>query len=195
MPGSVTGDWGLEFPTWRERLDERFKTIREVPLAILVWGPGEHSPSYAKRVAICEHLRTGNAFNEVVTSEFLVRQEVRFSSVHVYEAEEIQLDAADVAIVLVADPRATGSRMEAGMFGLFQEFREKLYLVLPAGTFGQGRPHSFIDLGLERIPPERRFEYTAPELEDCKRIRSFCFEAVERARADRGIRLLRHLRG
>lgn len=192
MPEGDRDDWSAEFPLWRQRFDERFETIRKVRLAVLVWGPGEHSPGYSKREAICEHLRAGNPGNEVATSEFLIRRDARFSELHPYEAEELQLDAADVAIVLIApDQRATGARAEVAMFGLFSEFRDKLYLILPLGSDASG---AFIDRGLARIPRERRFEYDAVELEDCTRIRSFCLDAVERVRADRGWRILRERR-
>jgi hypothetical protein len=184
MSGGLRGDWAARFPSWAASIRELSETIERVPVKILVWGPGETSPDYPKRRAIIEHLEIQSEFNEVLTSEELMRADPLFGAMHLYDAERIHWQMADIVIVVIPRHyRATGPRAETAIFRGEPEFRAKACLIVPRLTRSQRRGLSFLDQGWHHFPNDRRFAYTDEEFQDCSRIRGFCAGLVAELRA------------
>lgn len=183
--GGLRGEWGEQFPDWRRGLARVFDDQDRVPVKILVWGPGPHSSEYEKREQIIQHLTAENANNQVVTSELLQQIEPRLAEYSLYEAEELEVDIADVIFVLILKEKAaTGAPAEVVRFLDNDEFRHKAHLFTPKLTRDERR-HGFLDQGWVHYPTERRFPYTYRQYVDCTKMRSYCSSVVKELRKER----------
>lgn len=192
---SLAGEWHEEFTAgFQARLAQKFREMDNVPLSILVWGPGPHSPEYTKREQIINHLSQVNPANEVRTSEQMDAIEPRLSELHLYESEELQVEVADLIFALIPKERGpTGVPAEVARYWDNEVFRGKTYLIVPRLN-RDDRRRGFLDQGWVMWPHERRFTYTQRQYEDCTKIRSYCSDVIKELRKTRYFRELRRNR-
>ncbi len=195
MEVEFQGEFANEHPLWDQRLATLYRQITEVKLIILVWGPGPRSESYDKRKQICDHLNR-NPHNDAVTSETLIKEDKRFKDVvpHPYDAEQLQVYAADVIFVLVVR-QARGSQHEIGIFWHNSDFQKKAYLIAPylsdEERQEQQQNAELLAQGWINYPGMQQLPYTPEEYDECSKIREFCEEVVKNLRRQRGMEQLR----
>lgn len=196
MSSSFRGSWAAEHSQWSAKLTHWFDSIAQIPINILLWGPGERSPDYTKRTSIRDHLLAQNHNNDVAMSEDIMRgyrfkNRHPFVKMHPYVAENIHWHLADVVLIVIPpNPRSTGSRTEAAIFGFSKEFLAKVYAFLPKLPGESRRSASFLDQAFALFPAEQKREYTLKQYADCNRIRRISAEIVERIRLQKGLDIL-----
>jgi hypothetical protein len=191
---ALGGQWKTDFDAWKAKTDPYFDEIESERLEILVWGPGESSPEYAKRIQICEHLYTVNPNNNAATSEMLIRNDSRYKRFADYPeaAEEIHWRSSNLVIVLIPrEKRATGPRAEVMLFSQEVRFREKAWLIVPRITPKERRQWGFLDRAWKLYPRTKQCRYTDEEFADCTKIRAFCSEVADKLRTEIYVRRLR----
>ncbi len=190
----LSGQFAADYPAWHARLGALFQQLDDVPLTILLFGPGRRANTTDKRQEIADHLRGQSALNEAITSEELIATDPNFQGMHPYNAELLHIYAADIVLVLVTE-RATGSQAGIGTFWHDSDFRKKAYLITPKLTQKERRKRQkknpYLSQGWLGYPLERQFQYTDDEYRDCTKIRGHCNEIVNRARHERGFARLR----
>lgn len=182
----LTGQWASEYDSWGSAVEGRFAQIRNTPVRILVWGPGEGwTDYYAKRIQIRDHLRSVNAANDAVTSEEL---QERFPFLKDYSAQDVEgeeLRLCHLAILLVVkEPKVTGVQTEVAMYSRDKEFYDKARLLIPRLTTREREKlgKTFLSQGWINYEIEHCFRYNNYQFRDCKKIRAFCENHAERVR-------------
>jgi hypothetical protein len=156
-------------PEWRRRFDEVQGLVRDVPVLVLVWGPGVDSGTLAaaKRQTVRADLEGLLGNGKVLFSEDPDLQDVRASGEFV--AEYYEVVSAD-AVVLIAE--SMGAIAEAGLY------HEEMVGKTIVFTSERSRP------GFAREAYVRHHveEVTQEEWLSCTRIRRVAREFVERIR-------------
>lgn len=179
-PGSgLRGIWGAEYEEiWAAKMAPFFDRIRHYPVAVLLWGPGDHQEAFAKRAAI------GAAIGElpatsVATSEGLIAADERFSMFDgdPWPAEQAQVQAADIVIALVVEgPQGDGTLHELTFMRALPDLNAKVHIVYPVGYRGS---RGIAKAAAKAVPAQRRFDYTPEQLLDCQEIRATARRWVE----------------
>ncbi|MHB8576343.1 MAG: hypothetical protein ACYDCQ_13540 [Dehalococcoidia bacterium] len=192
---ALQGEWLRQYSAWRAGIVSAYAVIQQILVKVLVWGPGRHSAEYPKRHTILEHIAAQSPQNQARTSEDLLDEFPPPDGLTEYEAEEIHWRNADIVFAVIArDSTITGSRAEIAKWGDDLDFVNKSYLFTPRLTKRQREKIGFLDLGWQRFPTERKFEYTDAEYRDCTRMRAYCADAVQRLRSRRGFQNWRQSR-
>ena len=196
MPEGLRGAWAEEFDgdqLWTRRLRSEAVRIRQFPLTILMWGPGEGwKTAYAKRRAIIDYLTERSPANVVKTSEELIAEHPELRDFEPHEAEELHWRVADVILVLIPpDKGSTGPRGEMLRYIYSPRFRERTWVIAPKLSRAERERLGFVEQGWHTFPPERQRPYTEREYRSCVAIRRYCGAVVERRRKELAFDALR----
>ncbi len=183
-PDGIRGDFVEKFPIFGHRSIKIQERKAAIPVAVLLWGPGQRTSHYAKRITIRDHLTGIPGTIEVAMSEDIWQDDPAYTDdSHLYQAEADHVEMADIVFVLIVtelDDRGreiTGSQAEVAIFGEDPEFQRKAYIIVP-----EREPHSFLSFGWRDMPSNRKFSYTPEQYSECSHIRSYCASIIERHR-------------
>ncbi|MBC7782575.1 MAG: hypothetical protein H7144_01945 [Burkholderiales bacterium] len=122
------------------RFDERaqsiFTRLRERPLTILIWGPGEGSPAFTKRSDLKRELRAEFPSAEIHFSEDeQARLLTRDKFLYIHQEEFVHACAADIIFAL---DTAKGVGEEIAKYSTYAEIASKLVVLAHARWKGVG---------------------------------------------------------
>lgn len=187
---ALAGSWGASYESaWKPRFEPVFEALRQVPINVLLWGPGLESDFYPKREQIGAHL--ADEHTSVATSEALIASDERFAEFpDTLTREGVHAEAADIVIALAVDSRdVTGVHTELTKFGDHPRIGPKIHLFVPRRPAAAFRP--LILEAADHVPEARRFDYTPAQYDDCHQIRAKASQWVEELRRERYLFLVR----
>jgi len=159
--------------------------ILEVPLSIIVLGPGKSSPGYDKRQEIKRHLQDTSAHYDVAFIEDLRPVEASQADSDPMESIAFYVANADITFALTVDhPSVSGVLTEITYFRRNRKFLDTTCVITPkrqqAKRFGR---MPLIKEQLRVFPSSQRLEYSPEEFADCTKIRAWvAAKANERRR-------------
>jgi hypothetical protein len=177
------------FNKFQTELSPYFQTLQKIPVSVLIWGPGEGTKFYPKRIAIRDELRKNNPNNEVATSEELIKVIVHPKVVDIVQLEMLHAKVADVILGLItSDPMQTGIHMEISTLLAYPSLVDKTWLIIPKGWEKSAKGLMQIPV-VNSFPGYRKKEFSMKALEQCNQVRAFCIDKVNEARS----RIARHI--
>lgn len=168
---------------WKRKAEELIESIRQEPICVLVWGPGDagdggseaQREAYQKRKDIRSELKRRFANAEVFFSEEEDMAELSREVVGQMKKEELQAATADIVILL---PISRGVDYELDYMLKHDWFREKAWLLVPHEYL---QAKSLFALEVRKIPPEQVQGFTQDEYHSCVVAKGLAVAAVTTA--------------